>query len=347
MLADPQSNQISDSLENGELSSRLSAAVQVQQAMMATPSLRATLIEGLSQMFAFERGGSLKSVCLFATSIATLSWAVDSLLPLVQEASQYLISRSSGGASAHHFADPLIKAVIPLLAFVATAAFLIFNAHRNARPLAIVSVVPDPHAGLILQLSDYQPRSPSGQSCYTTVTELHTSIKDGTFDLPELFKSNWGQMAFAVRYHAPMLRHCWIICTLGTRGSSQHFETGENVIQAIVKKTSGRNPVCHKVEIEDENDIGQTAQRVADIYRRLSETAPDLRPKEIIADFTGGTAAMSGGMILATLHEDREIEYIRRGVTLGAELDATAVHEQRIIISPQKLRAIMDDLTAK
>jgi hypothetical protein len=124
-----------------------------------TPTLRATLVEGLSRMFAFERGGSLKSVCLFATSIATLSWFVDSLLPVVQEASQYLIGWSSGNAPTHHFAEPLVKLALPLLAFGATVAFLIFNAHRNAWPFVVASGVPDPHLGLILQLSVYQPRT--------------------------------------------------------------------------------------------------------------------------------------------------------------------------------------------
>jgi len=125
----------------------------------AAPTLRATLAEGLSRMFAFERGGSIKSVCLFASSVATLSWAVDSSLPVIEEASQYLIGWLSGQVPTHRFSEPLIELVLPLFAFGATAAFLMYNAHRNARPLAILSVIPDPHAGLILQLSDYQPRS--------------------------------------------------------------------------------------------------------------------------------------------------------------------------------------------
>jgi hypothetical protein len=307
-----------------------------------TPTLRATLVEGLGRMFTFERGGSLKSVCLFATSVATLSWFIDSLLPVVQEASQYLVGWSSGSAPTHHFAEPLIKLALPLLAFGATVAFLIFNAHRNARPFVVVSVVPDPHPGLILQLSDYQPLSPSGQSRYATAEELQTAINDDTLDLAELFRSNWGQIAFAVRYHAPVLRHCWIVCTSGVQGSSRLFQTATSVVQTIVKSISGREVACYKVEIDDENDIGQTAQQISNIYRQLPETAPDLRSQEIIADFTGGTAAMSGGMILATLHEDREIEYIRRGVMLTPELDAAAVREQRIVISPKRLRAMVE-----
>jgi len=44
------------------------------------PAFRATLAEGFGRTFAFERGGSVKSVCLFAARVVTLSWFVYSLL---------------------------------------------------------------------------------------------------------------------------------------------------------------------------------------------------------------------------------------------------------------------------
>ncbi len=91
MTTDPKLNQIPESPGNGYLPSCSSNLPEAKRKLIATPSLRATLIEGLSQMFAFERGGGLKTVCLFAASIATLSWAVDSLLPVLQEASRYLM----------------------------------------------------------------------------------------------------------------------------------------------------------------------------------------------------------------------------------------------------------------
>jgi len=47
-------------------------------------------------------------------------------------------------------------------------------------------------------------------------------------------------------------------------------------------------------------------------------------------------------MILATLQEDREIEYLRRGVTLATELDAAVVQAQRIIISPRTSRGMVE-----
>ena len=96
------------------------------------PTLRTTLAEGLRR----ERDRSVKSA-----------------LPMIQKTSHYLIGWSSGSASTHHFAEPLVKSVLPLLAFGAMVAFLIFNAHRKARPFIVSSVVPDPHPKLKLQLA--------------------------------------------------------------------------------------------------------------------------------------------------------------------------------------------------
>src|SRR5205085_9719603 len=172
--------------------------------------------------------------------------------------------------------------------------------------------------------------------------QIRQASLKGELDLAEIFKSNWGQLAFVVRYHAPVLRYCWVICTQSDRGSSRSYATAEGLIKAIVKRASGCDVTCFAVELADENDISITAEAVSHIYRRLRETAPELKASDLIADFTGGTAAMSGGMILATLQEDREIEYLRRGVTLAVELDAAAVQEQRIIISPRTSHGMVE-----
>ncbi|MEN3334128.1 MAG: hypothetical protein V7641_3493 [Blastocatellia bacterium] len=306
--------------------------------------MRTTLADALSGMFAFERGGGTKSVLLFGWSLAVFSWFIDSLLPLGQELSQYVLNWMRGNALAHHFSEPAMKLFVPALVFLATIAVLTLNAWRNARPRRYESVVPDPHKGLIVQLSAYSNRGPGVQSRYESFEQIRQASLKGDLDLAEVFKSNWGQLAFVVRYHAPVLRYCWVICTQGDRGSSQSYATAEGLIKAIVKRASGRDVTCFAVELADENDIGITAEAVSHIYRQLRETAPELKASDLIADFTGGTAAMSGGMILATLQEDREIEYLRRGVTLATELDAAAVQGQCIIISPRTSHGMVESL---
>jgi hypothetical protein len=338
---------------------RLASAVQAGEAHLTTilsarfgeiaetPSLHTSLAEALSRMFAFEKSGGLKSVLVFALSLMAFSWFADSLLPLIQEAGQWLIGTWHGSTPAYQFADLLKKMALPAAFFAVVASVLIVNALRNARPRSYESGVPDPHAGLIVQLSDYNPRGPGGESLYATAADIGSAAQSGRLSLAEVFRSNWGQMAFAVRYHAPVLRCCWVICTTGGRGSGKDFASAEKLIKAITKAASGREAQCFCVELADENDIGQAAQQVSGIYRRLSEHAPEMRVSDVIADFTGGTAAMSGGMILATLDENQEIEYVRRGVTLTGDLDAAAVREQRVIISPRISRGMIERFVVK
>lgn len=111
--------------------------------LTARPSLRASLAEALAQMFAFEKGGGIKSVLAFAVSLLAFSWFADSLLPLLQEASQFLWGFVRGAAPAHHFSEWLEKLVLPGALFLLTVALLIFNTVRNARPRRYESVVPD------------------------------------------------------------------------------------------------------------------------------------------------------------------------------------------------------------
>jgi hypothetical protein len=91
------------SVVNSTIEPDFGASSPARRAVTVTPSLRATLAEGLSRLLACEHGGSAEAVCLFAVSVATLSWAVDKLRPVVQEASPYLIGWLSGGAPAHPF----------------------------------------------------------------------------------------------------------------------------------------------------------------------------------------------------------------------------------------------------
>jgi len=322
-------------------------ATKAVEQRLTTPSMRTTLAEALSGMFAFEKGVGIKSVLLFGWSLAVFSWFVDSLLPLGQELSQYVWNWMRGSAPAHHFSEPGMKLLLPASVFLLTIVGLAYNAWRNAKPHIYKSVVPDPHKGLIVQLSAYSNRGPGVQSRYESSEQIRQASLNGDLNLAEIFKSNWGQLAFAVRYHAPVLRYCWVICTQGDRGSSQSYAAAEGLIKAFVKRASGRDVICFPVGLADENDIGQAAETVSHIYRQLRETAPELKAADLIADFTGGTAAMSGGMILATLQEDREIEYLRRGVTLAIELDAAAVQAQRIIISPRTSRSMAESFARK
>ena len=141
-----------------------------------------------------------------------------------------------------------------------------------------------------------------------------------------------------MRYHAPALLHCWIIVTENSSGekkdgSKDEYEQAEKLIKFITRDE--HDIVCEMVPIKNPNNIGETAQAVSRIYLELAQTGSRLRPEDVIADFTGGTAAMSGGMILATLDEGRKVEYVIRGVTLRRDITGKQVGDERFIISPR------------
>lgn len=162
-------------------------------------------------------------------------------------------------------------------------------------------------------LSTYNPKNE------LTLENLVKKINEKTLTLDEVFaKTNWGHLAFSVAFHAPVLEKCVIVTTAD---AGKLFAEAELLIKYIVKLQTDRTIECVEEKIggekEDANDIGKAANTVKLIYQNLESENYDL--KDIVANITGGTAAMSGGMILATLDEDRNIEYVRQNITLTEE----------------------------
>jgi len=300
------------------------------------PSRRETLGEALSSMFAGS-GNGLQDALTLAVGIVSLGWLADSLLPLLNDASILIIAKLRGQSAGTKFTDALIKSLIPVLWFTIFISFLYFRRRRNLQPLVYNSVVPEPHKGLIVMLSKYSPMR--GQESYETPVEIAQATSAGSLDLNKVFAGcNWGQLAFVVRYHASTLQRCWVIVTENSSekkkdGSKDESEHAEKLIGFLTKKE--RVVCCEIVVIKNPNDIGETAKAISHIYHGLTQTGSTLQPRDVIADFTGGTSAMSGGMILATLDEGREIEYVIRGVTLGSDMTPQQVREHSLIISPR------------
>ncbi|HEX8565167.1 MAG TPA: hypothetical protein VF648_05820 [Pyrinomonadaceae bacterium] len=171
-------------------------------------------------------------------------------------------------------------------------------------------------------LSDY--RQFDSQPSYKNPDEIVKRIENNTLDIELVFSGcNWGQSAFAANFHALALKELWVITTEDK--SSAQFERAKKLFEFI----AGESIKCDEVRIKDSNNIGEVARKISQIFRQLS----DLKSEQIISDITGGTAAMSGGMILATLDEGRKIEYVRQGVKLQ-NFTAKEIREQNLIISP-------------
>lgn len=101
----------------------------------------------------------------------------------------------------------------------------------------------------------------------------------------------------AIKYHRPVLEHCWLLVTP---------EMQEKAGQAV---THFPEVMFTLHPIPDALDTPLCYRTVRDVY--LDEAARyELPPERVIADITGGTKPMTMGMIVACLEGGRRIEHI-------------------------------------
>jgi hypothetical protein len=306
---------------------------EFEEAVSAIPSRQETLAEALGSMFAIGRNG-VWGVVIFALGVATLGWLADSILPLLHDLAVLCFAKLKGEAAVTSFKISFEKTVVPFFIFIIFGVALYLIRRKNLRPTLYESKVPDPHKGLIVMLSPYTQIS-KATDFYATADDLVKAIERNNLDLNKVLSGcNWGQLAFVVGFHAPLLKTCWIVVTKDK--SENDYEKVKRLIKFLVKQNSGADVVCEKVIVKDENDIGETARVLSRLYRDIESDRFALKPEEVIADFTGGTSAMSGGMILATLDEGREVEYLtRRRAKLTAEISNKEIRDEKLIISPR------------
>ena len=135
-----------------------------------------------------------------------------------------------------------------------------------------------------------------------------------------VLRSNWAPLWVALEHHLPA--ECWVIATQGDTGSAAQFEKAKTLLAEVSPKTR-----FHLETVANPYDLGLVVAAVHRIYDAAAHRY-NLEPKEVIADFTGATAAMSGGVILATLSADRHLEYLRQDVALldgGVALSADRI----------------------
>jgi hypothetical protein len=303
-----------------------------EETLSEIPSRQETFAEALGSLVSLGKSG-VGSVAIFALGIASLGWLADSFLPLWHDLSVWSFAKLRGEQAITGFKVSLIKLVFPLLVFGVLLLVLYCIRRKNRRPIVYKSKVPDPHKGLIVMLSPYT-HHPEAAAFYIKTDELLSAIETKTLNMDKVLSGcNWGQLAFVVGYHASLLKKCWVVVTKDK--SEKDYETGKRLIEFIVKQNSGVEVECEKIIVKDENDIGDTAQGLSRLYRDIESDKFSLKSVDVIADFTGGTAAMTGGMILATLEEGREVEYVIRGIALHSQITSGQIRSEKLIISPR------------
>jgi hypothetical protein len=303
---------------------------------------RAKFFEIVSNIFDFQRNRTGKSILLFLSGFVTLTWLVTSAISFVNLSVKWLLQKR-GYNLVDNIETTLRSAAVDILLSVALFAiaflFMWRNYKRNTQEgLLTVLDSPSPHRGLIVMLGPYNPKG----SSLTSVADI-ADCADLAAERFELLKSNWGTLIVAVQHHGEQLEHCWVVCTKS--GSADQFNMAEKVIKGFAKK----NVECHKVVINDGNDISLIVPRISHIYHEAAFTH-NLEANQIIADFTGGTAAMSGGMILATVEEDRKIEYVRQDKPLivgNQALTPADIAGEKILVMVRTTPALLPVVSAK
>lgn len=124
----------------------------------------------------------------------------------------------------------------------------------------------------------------------------------------------------AIRYHfrgeadereKPTLKHCWLVTSPKSAAAETHHLGGpqsawQNALD--LKQQYGDQVYMSIVEI-DPDDPADIYTKINNIYSEAR--SKQLRPADIVADFSGGTKMMSVGMVLACTPSDRDVEYLK------------------------------------
>ncbi len=266
------------------------------------------------------------AVIKFIFTLALFGWTVDSFLPVIHDSALWFFAmQPETFKPKEEFTRHFVKLIFPMTLFLSVISFFYFSRRRNLQPKLYEVTEAAPRKCLIYMLSTYNPKNA------LSLEDLMLKINDETLTLDEvLSNTNWGNLAFTVAFHAPIVEKCLIITTVD---ASKLFDKAEKLVKYIVKKQANRAIECDEVKIgeetQDANDIGKVANVIKRCYQKLESESYEF--VDVVANITGGTSAMSGGMILATLAEDRNIEYIRQDEKLTEDL----LKRGNIMLSPK------------
>ncbi len=184
--------------------------------------------------------------------------------------------------------------------------------------------VPHAHRGLLFTLPTFRQITSQG---YESPEQLAVGIGSADFRR-RAFDTNWGPAVVAVEHHVDTLQHCWIACT--PQVPQSHYELARQFVESTPKQ-----PQCHRVSLTNPNSILDVQQVIKKVYA-VEAPAADLAPADLIADITGGLSTITGGIVLATLDDDRPIEYLTQGTRLvpdGRALTRKEIRDRQLLVA--------------
>lgn len=107
----------------------------------------------------------------------------------------------------------------------------------------------------------------------------------------------------AIEYCLPSLKHCWLLASRESLAAAQ----------ALVAQYQDQVPNFYYGELGylvDPDQIQATYDTVVRIFD-VEAPAAGLPPQDIVADISGGSKAMSAGVVLACLARDRDMQFLK------------------------------------
>lgn len=289
---------------------------------------RLGLFDVLGDVLMPDRHRTSWALVRFLTAFVTLEWVIHASTHLATNVGKWLFGAPD--LKPGWLTHDLGEVIGPVAAFLAAVVWIVWAKWRHTRRQdpRVPRGVPAKARGLISFLSQYTGRG-GGLETHERVraaAEAANRVTEIAEFRKQVLQSNWGPLCAAAQYHRETIKHCWLICTEGQRGSLGQFDAACAAIRLLV----GKDIAFHKVLLIDASSVAEAAKAVESVYQ-VGLPAADIEEEDAVADFTAGTAAMTGGMILATVAPGRRVEYLRQGVELNSLTEAD-IENQKVLI---------------
>jgi len=244
-----------------------------------------------------------------------LEWLAHASATWIERCSDRLFSWA-GWEPAAGLAAATVELLLPVAVFLAAVVGLAWYLRRQEpasgdEPSAAAVY---PHRGLIASLSLFQtPGARDSELCSRLREEIAAAAIPAAGSGPNhrdhllrlLYQTTWGPLAGAVELHSGRLRHVWLLCT-------KQVAADYPLVESWIGVLTDRRAKLEPIPLQDNNSVRETRLKVHSIYETQVRLA-GLRENQVIADMTSGTAAMTAGIILATLDENRHVQYLSQG----------------------------------
>lgn len=142
------------------------------------------------------------------------------------------------------------------------------------------------------------------------------------------------------------LRYCWLICTqkvtdvtlerfkkivaasLNTPVPISVLETPSESLKPDWEAGPKVQVQIYQIDWNSSQDPNQIKQLIDRIYKQVDLLSHE--PRQLIADYTGGTKSMTAGVVLACSSPERHLQYITGQYNSAGELDGSQVMEVKL-----------------